>query len=249
MCACAIMEPLVVVARFFTRSERGKNHMKKRMLAISILVPVAASLHAETPKTKIRVINTGAVLEGSTIGKEKMEMLEAKRRDTIAKLETEQKKVVAKEEEIKAKGSAISQAAREKLDGELTVAQAELRQKYETANAAWQEEARKETAELKGMLDECVKKVADAACTKEQCDELVVLDQLTGSVLYATPKTELTADAVKEMDKKHRKTAAARTTPATMTADADKKRPTPPAALRTADTDKKRPTSPAAKTA
>lgn len=195
--------------------------MNNRYLAIALLIPFATTISAEAP-TKVRVVNTGAVLEGSIAGKEKMEMLEKERQATLARLTDDQKKVIAKEKEVEEKASAISPAALEKLKAELQVAKADLQQKYEIANAAWQQKAQEETAELKGMLDEVVKKVAES-CTKDQCKELVVVDQMTGSVLFASEDCELTTAAITEMDKVYtQKLAATKSAKSTTTVDARK---------------------------
>lgn len=197
--------------------------MKTRSLALSLLVvPVAATLHADAPKptpppktapsTRVVVLDTGKALEKSKAGQDAMVKLEAKRKETLAKLEADQKRVTAKAEEIKAKGDSISQTAREKLEAELQVAQVDLRQKYETANGAWQQEAQAETANLKGMLDECVKQVAETTCKRDKCSELVVIDRMSGSVLYTTQSNEMTDKTVDEMDKAYAKKMVETTT-------------------------------------
>ena len=189
--------------------------MNKRLLAVSMLVPFAGTILADSKPTNIRVINTGAVLEGSAAGKEKMEILEKDRQVILQILSAEQQKVVAKEKSIEEKGSTLSAAALKTAQAELELLKAELQKKYETANAEWQEKARKETAELKEMLDKCVQKVATTACAQGDCKQLVIVDQLTGSVLYSTPEAELTTAAIKEMDKAYTQKVATFKTPAT----------------------------------
>ncbi len=213
-----IYDPMICSRSMFVTVEPSKNNtfsketsmkkFNKNMLVLSALALAPATGFAkEEAKTTTLVVDTTKVIEGSKLGREKMEELEIRRKEILGKMEPMRKELASKENDLKEKGATVSDATRKKMVAELEVARANLEQLYQQSTQPWQAEAQKTSQEIQEVYRSCVAKLGKEE-SERRGHPVVIVDQSTGSVLYNTAQTDLTKAATEEMNREYQRIAA-----------------------------------------
>ena len=163
-------------------------------------VAPAATAQAAVPKLeKIAVVDVQRCLMETKEGRAAKKDLERTFTKGQAKLEARAKKLEAKVRDLQAKASMLSQAELMKREQELMRSQAELQQ----LGLQLQEEVANKEALLTEKIYNKVSKIVKQVSLEEGIQVVLVRSELT--VLYSTPKLDLTNRIIVRYDKQHSK--------------------------------------------
>jgi len=134
-------------------------------------------------------------LNTTKVAEEKLMELQMINDQATAEVQRLQDKLRQAEQEFTAKRSTLSKAARETEEAKLVALKSELSSLIETSKLKVSRAVQEKTEEMVAELEEAARKVAE----KQGLD--VILDTVSGRVLYASKEAMVTEDLVKEMNK------------------------------------------------
>ena len=160
----------------------------------------AATAHAAVPKLeKIAIVDVQRCLMETKEGRAAKKDLQRTFSKGQAKLDAKAKKLESKVRDLQAKASMLSEAELIKRQRELMRSQAELEQ----LGMQLQEEVANKEALLTEKIYNKVSAIVKQVALEEGVQVVLVRSELT--VLYATPKLDLTNRIIVRYDKKHSK--------------------------------------------
>jgi len=177
--------------------------MKKSLLIASgaVLCSVAAGVLAK-PGLDIQVVNTMEVMQLSKEGQEVVKEFE-KERQTIAKsLETDQQKLMQDAKAFETKKATLTEAAARKERNALEDKESTFKRKVADAEATLREKMQERTEIVARSVEKSIQEVAEEAGAD------LIIDEMTGRVVYAKDGIKQTRKAIEKMDKSYEKILA-----------------------------------------
>lgn len=175
--------------------------MQKKFMS---LLPASIALctfviNADTPAKKaqdIRVMNAAEMMQSCKQGQAIVKEIEEKRRKVSTELDAERQRLAkaAQEFEEQKASQALTDNALRKRQRELEDEQARFKRKVDDAQVAMQDEVQALTQEMAKNVEKIVGDVA------RETGADIVLDELTGRVLYARKELKVTENAIRKMD-------------------------------------------------
>lgn len=145
---------------------------------------------------KVRVIDSFQVMSTCKDGQEAAKKLEETRDKLTKEIQELEKARVQVVNDLKVKGSMLSDSARAEAEKKANKLERDYQDLLRESEDAMKVAMQKATEELaKGIED-----VVTAVAVKDKLD--VVVDKMTGRVIYSVDKVDLTKELVSEMDKK-----------------------------------------------
>lgn len=146
---------------------------------------------------KVRYVHIMDAMQVSKRGQEIQKELEAKRDELMNKVKKEEEKLKAMLAEFKSKESTLNKDARNAEEAKIVKKQRE----YEALVKGCEDDLKVVMQQLTGEITEEAQKMTAVMAKAKGYD--VVVDSYTGQAVYVSEKAMVTADLVKEMDKKH----------------------------------------------
>ena len=171
-------------------------------VAVGLLAWVQAGPAGAAESGKVGVIQQRAVIEQTKAGKRALESLrefQASRQRIISADDQELKKL---EDELKAKESVLSEAAKMKKQEEFRSKFDAYQRKLQDFNRELQQKQKQMSDEFQKKIDEAVRTVADKGGFVAILDEGGVATIQV--VLYAHPSVDLTEQVIKEFDRRNK---------------------------------------------
>ena len=179
--------------------------MTKNFAAFTVLALGCAALaHAQTPPTKIAIINMQGAILSTKDGQKAQQDLQGRFSPKKGELDKKQSDLAAKEDQLRKGSATMSDDAKAKLQNEITTGQKSLQRDGEDFEAEVQQEEQKVMGDLWQKMMDVVTKYAT-----QNGYAMVVDVSNQQTVIWADPSTNITAEAVKLYDQAHPGTGAA----------------------------------------
>lgn len=167
-------------------------------------VQPAASSHAKAKKDMtVEYVDALAAMRESDEGKRITSEIETKRRKMAEELQKIEKQLMQSAKATQEKWSTMSEEAREKTQREMAKAERDYKMKAQEYEEELQREMQKATEKLSKELDEAVAQYAQ----ESKID--VVIDRVTGRVVYSVVDQEPTQKITELMNKNCKQTVVA----------------------------------------
>jgi outer membrane protein len=212
-------------------SHLGVSSLKKNfVVSAGLVLGLAAMAQAQTPPTKIAIINMQGAILTTKDGQKAQQELQNKFTPKKSELEKKQADLTAKQEQLRKGSATMSDEAKAQIQNDITNGQKSLQRDGEDFDAEVQQEEQKLMGDLWQKMMDVVTKYAS-----QNGYAMVVDVSNQQTVIWADPSTIITAEAVKLYDQAHPQAGgapAAAPKPATPGAAAPKPAATPPPGIR-----------------
>lgn len=204
--------------------------MKKNfVLSTALVLGIAAFAQAQTPPTKIAIINMQGAILSTKDGQKAQQELQNKFTPKKSELEKKQSDLTALQEQLRKGSATMSDEAKAKIQNDITSGQKNLQRDGEDFDAEVQQEEQKLMGDLWQKMMDVVTKYAT-----QNAYAMVVDVSNQQTVIWADPSTNITAEAVKLYDQAHPGTGPAPASPKPTVPGAAAPKPagTPPPGIR-----------------
>lgn len=158
---------------------------------------IDVSKHMSKKDVKLEVFDSFGVMRQCKGGIEQVDKLEERRQALAGKIEVEGKKYEAAVNELKTKAATMSESARAKKEQEIV----RMKREYEGLVQGSEEEMK---LMMQQITDALGREIELAVAQYAQAEGLdIVIDKVTGRVLYTSDKSDCTSRIVQIMDKNH----------------------------------------------
>lgn len=192
--------------------------MKKNfVLTTAIVLGIAGLAQAQTPPTKIAIINMQGAILNTKDGQKASQELQAKFTPKKTDLDKKQSDLQAMQDQLRKGNATLSDEAKAKMQNDIASNQKNLQRDGEDFDAEVQQEEQKLMGDLWGKMMDVVTKYA-----QQNGFAMVVDVSNQQTVIWADPSTNITAECIKLYDQAHPGTGASApaTAPAKTTAPA-----------------------------
>jgi len=171
--------------------------MQKSLLIASSAVLCAAATTVADAKNAldIQVVNTVEVMQQSKEGQKVVKEFEQERQTVAKSLESEQQKLMQNVKAFEAKKATLTEAAARKERNALEDQENTFKRKVADAEASLREKMQERTELVARSVEKSIQEVA-----KESGANLII-DELTGRVVYADESLKQTKKTIEKMDK------------------------------------------------
>jgi len=182
--------------------------MKKSLLMLSgTAVCAAAAVLAKAP-LDIQVVNTMEVMQLSREGQQVVKEFEQERQNIAKGLEADQQKLMNDVKAFEAKKATLAEAAARKERNSLEDKENAFKRKVADAEATLREKMQERTEVVARSVEKSIQEVAEELGTD------LIIDEMTGRVVYAKDGIKQTKKAIEKMDKSYEKVLAQGNQPA-----------------------------------
>ena len=188
----------IVILGFVAGAVAVDTAVKKTMVVktdAKKVAPKNTSFKTVQTDLKIRVIDLGDAMRTSKEGQEVKNDIVAKEQSARKQIEDKQNEFSQKVAEFESKRTTLSQQALDKEQGKLV----ELKSDYDALVKKKEQEFQLLNQQVTGRLADKVGKAVEEVAKEEKYD--VVIDKMTGSVVYASGDSVCTNKVVEVMDK------------------------------------------------
>jgi len=177
----------------------------KKNFAVStaFVLGIAALAQAQTPPTKIAIINMQGAILSTKDGQKAQQELQAKFSPKKSELDKKQSDLAALQETLRKGSATLSDEAKLKMQNDITAGQKGITRDGEDFEAEVQQEEQKLMGDLWQKMMDVVTKYAT-----QNGYAMVVDVSNQQTVIWADPSTNITAEAVKLYDQAHPQAAA-----------------------------------------
>jgi outer membrane protein len=173
--------------------------LKKNFAVSTVFVlGIAALAHAQTPPTKIAIINMQGAILSTKDGQKAQQELQTKFSPKKAEIDKKTADLQATQEKLRTGNATMSDEVKAKYQNELTAGQKTLQRDQEDFEAEVQQEEQKLMGDLWQKMMDVVTKYAT-----QNAYAMVVDVSNQQTVIWADPSTNITAEAVKLYDQAH----------------------------------------------
>ncbi len=178
--------------------------MKKNfVVSTGLVLGIAALAQAQTPPTKIAIINMQGAILSTKDGQKAQQELQNRFTPKKAELDKKQADLAALQEQLRKGSATMSDEAKAKIQNDITSSQKTLQRDGEDFDAEVQQEEQKLMGDLWQKMMDVVTKYAT-----QNSYAMVVDVSNQQTVIWADPSTNITAEAVKLYDQAHPQTGA-----------------------------------------
>lgn len=156
--------------------------------------PKASVILSEKSDLNIKFINSFDAMRVSKAGQDATKDLDKKRKELTEDIQKEEQKITAAVNDFKSKSATLSQSAREKEEKSLRTMETNYKTKFEESKYDLELTMQKSTEALAKDVEKAAKIIAE----RDKLD--AVVDAVTGRVIYAAEKVNVTDSIIKAMD-------------------------------------------------